>query len=263
MNLIDTHSHLYDEAFDEDRDDALARAADEGVDAMLLPAVDSESHDALFDLCRRHPARCLPMMGLHPTSVNDNPRFREELDAVERYLAQPPEGIAKFYGVGEIGIDLYWSGEYYPQQREAFEAQVEMALKYGLPIAVHTRSAWAEMGRVLEQYRGRGLRGVMHAYSGDYADYERVSKCGDFMLGIGGVVTYKKSDLPELLAKIPTERIVLETDCPYLTPVPFRGKRNESAYLTYICKRVAEIYGMEPEQIADQTTRNARQMFGF
>ena len=144
MKLIDTHSHLYDEAFDADRDEALARAAAEGVGLLLLPAIDSESHERLFGLCRSHPQQCIPMMGLHPTSVNDNPRWREELALVETYLQTPPEGIAWFCAVGEIGLDLYWSRDFHEEQTEAFRRQIELALQYGLPIAVHTRDAWPE-----------------------------------------------------------------------------------------------------------------------
>lgn len=263
MELIDTHSHLYDAAFDADRERTLERAVAAGVRGILLPAIDSESHTALFDLARAHQDVCRPMMGLHPTSVNDNPRWREELELVERYLQSPPGGIAKFYGVGEVGLDLYWSKEWAAQQSEAFEMQIELALKYGLPLAVHTRAAWPEMLAMLGRFRGRGLRGVMHAYSGEYGEYAKIRDYGDFLFGIGGVVTYKNSGLAEVLRRIPVGDIVLETDCPYLTPVPLRGKRNESSYITYICNVVAEVYGMLPEEVAGVTTRNAERMFAI
>ncbi len=261
--LTDTHSHLYDAAFDGDREAVMQRAAEAGVGRIMLPAIDSESHGALFDLAAAYPGVCLAMMGLHPTSVNDNPRWREELDLVERYLESPPAEVGKFHGVGEIGIDLYWSKEWLAEQEEAFERQIELALKHGLPIAVHTRAAWPEMLAVLGRFRTRGLRGVMHAYSGEWEEYVKIKDCGDFLLGIGGVVTYKNSGLADLLRHVPLGDIVLETDCPYLSPVPMRGKRNESGYLTYICGRAAEIYGITPEEIAEATTRNAERMFGM
>ena len=218
MKLTDTHSHLYDEAFDRDREEALARAAAEGVGQLLLPAIDSESHERLFGLCRRHPQRCIPMMGLHPTSVNDNPRWRDELALVESYLRTPPEGIAGFCAVGEIGLDLYWSRDFREEQAEAFRRQIDLSLQYGLPIAVHTRDAWPETVAIMREYRGRGVRGVFHAYS--------------------------------------------ETDCPYLTPAPHRGERNESAWVRYVCEKVAQIKGLTPEEVAEATTANAERMFG-
>ena len=174
MKLTDTHSHLYDEAFDRDREEALARAAAEGVGQLLLPAIDSESHERLFGLCRRHPQRCIPMMGLHPTSVNDNPRWREELALVERYLETPPAGI-RFCAVGEIGLDLYWSRDFRAEQLEAFRRQIDLSLEYGLPIAVHTRDAWPETVELMREYKGRGVRGVFHAFS-DTADTYRELK---------------------------------------------------------------------------------------
>ena len=262
MNLIDTHSHLYDRAFDGDRAEAVGRALGAGVRKILLPAIDSESHEALFGLARTYPGVCFPMMGLHPTSVNDNPRWRQELEAVGKYLQAPPEGIGRFCAVGEVGIDLYWSKEWAREQMEAFERQIELSLEHGLPLVIHTRAAWKEMAEMLGRFRGKGLRGVMHAYSGEYGEYRQIKEYGDFLFGIGGVVTYKNSGLAEVLGRMSVEDIVLETDCPYLTPVPFRGKRNESSYITYIRDKVAEIYRMPAEEVAEVTTRNAGRMFG-
>lgn len=263
MNLTDTHSHLYDSAFDEDREQALQRAMETGVGRILLPAIDSQSHEALFEICRTHPDVCYPMMGLHPTSVNDNPDYLRELELVETYLAAPPQGIGRFYAVGEVGLDFYWSKDFVARQMEVFERQVELSVQHGLPLVIHTRSAWAEMAGVLMLHKDKGLRGVMHAFSGDYGDYVRIRECGDFMLGIGGVVTYKNSGIAQLLEKIPIDDIVLETDCPYLAPVPFRGKRNESSYLKFICNHVAAIYGLADEEVARRTTENARRIFGI
>ena len=174
MRLTDTHSHLYAPEFDADREEALARAADAGVERALLPAIDSESHERLFGLCRSHPERCAPMMGLHPTSVNDNPRWREELALVERYLETPPAGI-RFCAVGEIGLDLYWSRDFRAEQLEAFRRQIDLSLEYGLPIAVHTRDAWPETVELMREYKGRGVRGVFHAFS-DTADTYQIGR---------------------------------------------------------------------------------------
>ena len=212
MKLTDTHSHLYDEAFDRDREEALTRAAAEGVGRLLLPAIDSESHERLFGLCRRHPQRCVPMMGLHPTSVNDNPRWREELELVENYLRTPPEGIAGFCAVGEIGLDLYWSRDFRKEQTGAFRRQIDLALQYGLPIAVHTRDAWPETVDIMREYRGRGVRGVFHAYSDGIETYRELKEYGNFVFGIGGVVTFKKSKLAETVREMELRDLVLETD---------------------------------------------------
>ncbi len=267
MRLIDTHSHLYDEAFDADRDDAMQRALDAGVTELLLPAIDSESHAAQFDLCRRYAAHCRPMMGLHPTSINDNPHWREELALVEHYFENLPEGIMPFCAVGEIGLDFYWSRNFTAEQEEAFRQQCRLAARRNLPVAIHTRAAWDTMCSVIEEecaeakLRGERLRGIFHAYSEDAATYRRLRATGDWLFGIGGVVTYKKSIVAEAVREMAAEDIVLETDCPYLTPVPHRGKRNESAYLTHICAKVAELQGCTAEEVAMQTSMNAERVF--
>lgn len=266
MKLIDTHSHLYAEEFDDDRAEALARAREGGVVRLLLPAIDKESNERLFALAREAKDICRPMMGLHPTSVNENPHWREELAQVEQYLLSPPEGV-EFCAVGEIGLDYYWSQEYVAEQREAFVEQCGLAARLDLPVAIHTRAAWDDMCYLLEQEcrraeeRGERLRGVLHAYSEDAATYRRLKECGDWLFGVGGVVTYKKSLLAEAVKEMALEDIVLETDCPYLTPVPHRGKRNESSYVKYVCEKVAELKGVEPAEVARVTTENARRMF--
>ena len=263
MRLVDTHSHLYEPEFDADREEALARAVVVGVERLLCPAIESASHGRLFDLCRRHTDRCIPMMGLHPTSVNDNPRWREELDEAERLLQNPPEGIGRFCAVGEIGLDFYWSADFRAEQTEAFRRQCRLALDLGLPIAVHTRSAWPEMTTIVEEFRGTGLRGVFHAFGEDAATYRRLKACGDFLFGIGGVVTFKNSKLAETVREMALDDLLLETDCPYLTPAPHRGERNESAYVVHVCNKVAELLGIAPEQVAAATTANAERMFGI
>jgi len=263
MQLVDTHSHLYEPEFDADREEALARAVAAGVGRLLCPAIDAGSHGRLFDFCRRHADRCLPMMGLHPTSVNDNPRWREELDEVERYLRNPPEGVGRFCAVGEIGLDFYWSADFRNEQIEAFRRQCRLALDFGLPIAVHTRSAWPEMTAIVEEFRGTGLRGVFHAFGEDAETYRRLRACGDFLFGIGGIVTFKKSPLAATVRDMELADLLLETDCPYLTPAPHRGERNESAYLVHVCAKVAELKGLAPETVAAATTASAERMFAL
>ncbi|MBR5808004.1 MAG: TatD family hydrolase [Alistipes sp.] len=261
--LIDTHSHIYDEAFDNDRKEVVERALAEGVERIILPAIDGESNERLFDMCREYGDYVMPLMGLHPTSVNDNPRWREELAEVERLLENPPQGVARFYGVGEIGLDLYWSRDWQAEQTEAFRAQLDMALKHNLPIVVHTRDAWEEMAAIIEEYRDKGLRGIFHAFSSDIAQYERLREYGDFLFGIGGVVTFKKSALAEVVKAMRLEDLVVETDAPYLTPAPHRGTRNESSYVRFVAAKIAELQGVDYDVVAEQTTANARRIFGL
>ena len=268
LRLIDTHSHIYEPEFDDDRNEVIERAIAAGVDRMLLPAIDTQSHSRMIELAKAHPANCFAMMGLHPTSVNENPTWRDELAEVEEYLRQPPEGV-RFYAVGEIGLDYYWSQEYIEDQREAFVRQLRLAAELDLPVAIHTRSAWEDMCEIIEREaaaareRGQRLYGVFHAFSEDAATYRRLKACGDFLFGIGGVVTFKKSALAETVREMAPEDLLLETDCPYLTPVPHRGKRNESSYIPYICARVAELTNCSVEDLAAITTRNAERIFGL
>ena len=261
--LIDTHSHIYDEAFDCDRKEVVERAISEGVERIILPAIDKESNERLFDLCRAYPEYAVPLMGLHPTSVNDNPQWREELAEVENLLANPPQGIERFYGVGEIGLDLYWSRDWQAEQTEAFKTQLDMAVAHNLPVVIHTRDAWEEMAEIVEEYQGSGLRGIFHAFSSDVAMYERLRKCGDFLFGIGGVVTFKKSALAEVVKEMRLEDLVIETDSPYLTPTPHRGTRNESAYVRFVAEKIAELKGVDYEHVAEQTTANAKRIFSL
>ncbi|MDR2891064.1 MAG: TatD family hydrolase [Alistipes sp.] len=258
--MIDTHSHIFVEAFDDDRDEVLRRAAEAGVELLLCPAIDSASHEALIRTAAEHPGVCLPMMGVHPTAINDNPDWERELEIVEKHLADPPAG--GFYAIGEVGLDLHWSRDFLAEQTEAFERQIELALQYDLPLAIHVRDAWPEMHAVLEKHAGRGLRGVMHAFSGNFEDYLRVRSAGDFVLGMGGSATYKKNRWRGLLPRIDMAHVVLETDCPWLTPEPFRGERNEPSYLTYIRDSAAEILRIPPAELDRLTTENARRIFG-
>lgn len=268
LQYIDTHSHIYEPEFDDDRTEVVERAIAAGVDRMLLPAIDTHSHRRMIDLALAYPENCFPMMGLHPTSVNENPTWREELAEVESFLRQPPKGV-RFYAVGEIGLDYYWSQDYIEDQREAFVNQLRLAAELDLPVAIHTRAAWEDMCEIIEREsaaareRGERLHGVFHAFSEDVATYRRLKACGDFLFGIGGVVTFKKSALAEVVKEMSPEDLLLETDCPYLTPAPHRGKRNESSYIPYICARIAELTNSTEEQIAQITTRNAERIFGL
>ena len=261
---IDTHAHVYEPEFDADREDVMKRAAEAGVERLLLPAIDRESYDRMLEMCDRWPDRCFPMMGLHPTSVNDNPRWQDDLTLVAEYLERHNENRQndkRFCAVGEIGLDYYWSREFCPQQREAFERQIDMSLRHGLPIAVHVRDAKEDTIAILRNFERCGVRGVLHAYSGSAGDLDRVRRCGDFLFGVGGVVTFRKSTLGEAVREMELSEIVLETDCPYLTPAPHRGKRNEPAYIPYICSRIAELKGVAAEDVAAAATANAERMF--
>ena len=260
IEIIDTHSHIYCSAFDEDRSEVIDRAKRDGISHILLPAVDSESHDAMLALADSCDI-CTPMMGVHPTTMNNNPSWREELLLVERYLKEAPAG--RFCAVGEIGLDLYWSKEFRDQQVEAFTYQIDLALLYDLPVVIHARDAWEQTIEIIERYKGRGLRGVFHAFSGDLDIYNRLKQCGDFVFGIGGVVTFKKIALADVVRQMDLCDIVLETDSPYLTPAPYRGKRNESQYTIYICDKIAELKGMASREVAAQTTVNAKRIFNL
>ena len=258
--MIDSHSHIYVEEFDADRDEALQRAWDAGIEYMLMPDIDSESRDRMFSLAAKASSRCLPMIGFHPTSVNDNPHWRDEVDMVENALRNPS---MRLYGVGEIGLDLYWSADFYGEQREALHAQLELAVAYNLPVAIHTRSAYRQMEDAIATYRGRSLRGVFHAYADSIDTYQHLAKMGDFVFGIGGVVTFKNSGLDKIVEQMPLERLILETDCPYLTPVPHRGKRNEPAYVELVCRKVAELHHTTPQEVERITDHTAKLIFGI
>lgn len=273
MKFIDTHTHIYGPEFDEDRNETLQRAAEAGVEAFIFPAIDRQTNEAQFALTRQH-KNCYSLIGLHPTSVNDNPQWREELQEVEQLLkacnganCDEPVGsvmrpVERFYGVGEVGLDFYWSSDFMAEQEEAFRRQVELAVEYDLPLVIHTRSAWDRMLSVLEEYKG-SARGILHAFGEGVEVWRRIERLGGFLVGIGGVVTYKKSPLAESVPHIPLSAMVLETDSPYLSPVPLRGKRNEPKNLVYICEQIARLKGCTPDEVAAATTHNARQLFGL
>ncbi len=259
MHLIDTHTHLYATEFDDDRPEVVARALAAGVGRLLLPDVDAASRPALMAMAEQYEC-CTPMVGVHPTSINDNPAWREEVEEVRRLLL---ENSGRYCAVGEIGLDLYWSRDCEQQQREAFVAQVEMALEHDLPVAIHCRDAWEPLIEELERFAQRGVRGVIHAFTGELSHYERLKACGDFVFGIGGVVTFKKSALAAVVASMELSDIVLETDAPYLTPTPHRGKRNESAYIPLIAQVVANLHAVTIEEVARVSTSSAKRIFSL
>jgi TatD DNase family protein len=253
MQLIDSHTHLYVSSFNNDRDAMINRALEAGVTRFYLPAIDSETTSAMLELEEKYPGVCIAMMGLHPCSVNEN--YKAELDLVENWLGKRP-----FAAIGEIGLDFYWDKTFTEQQFEVFRIQIEWALQFNLPINIHTRNAMQDTINVVKEYKGRGLKGIFHCFTGSYESAKQIIDTG-FLLGIGGVVTYKNAGLAEALVKIPVEHLVLETDAPYLTPVPFRGKRNESSYLKYVVEKLAVVYALSTERIGEITSVNALSVY--
>lgn len=261
MTCIDTHSHLYGEEFDIDREEVMARARAAGVEKIFLPNINAASVGPMLDLCRRHPGVCHPMIGLHPEDVTDD--WPQVLDGFEQML-QPSDH--PFIAIGEVGLDYYWDRSRYEEQQEVFARQVGWALKYGLPLMIHTRNAHHEMMTIMRSYAAEShvtdLRGVFHCFGGTADEAAELLSLNNFMLGIGGIVTFKKSPLPETLRReVPLERIVIETDSPYLAPVPHRGQRNESAYVIAVAARLAEIYQVGIEEVCEITTSNALRTF--
>ena len=255
MLLIDTHCHLYSEEFLPDIDAVIERGTHEGVQKFYLPGIDSTSINAMLNLEECFPNKCFAMMGLHPCYVKEN--YKQELDIVQQWLAK-----RKFAAVGEIGLDFYWDKTFATEQYEAFRIQMEWAIAYNNPIVIHTRNAMQETINLVKEYVPKGIRGIFHCFSGSYESAQEIINAG-FYLGIGGVLTYKNAGLAEVLQKIDLKHLVLETDAPYLTPVPFRGKRNESSYLKYVVTKLAEAKGVSVEEVAAITTANAEKIFGI
>ncbi len=256
MDFIDTHSHIYSEEFDPDRSKAVQRAFEAGVTKIILPDIDASSRPAMLSLADSMPNHFFPCSGLHPTSVGIN--YKNDLNDVEKLLSSE----RRFYAVGEIGIDLYWEQTFENQQFDAFKTQIEWALQLHLPIIVHVRNALEKTLAAIEHFAGSGLTGVFHCFSGSVEQAQLAVDMG-FLLGIGGVVTFKKSTLPEVVEKIDIRHLLLETDCPYLAPVPHRGQRNESSYIPIIAQKIADIKQLSVNDVANQTTANARQLFGI
>jgi TatD DNase family protein len=254
MEFIDTHAHLYTEEFDADRLEVLERAREVGVTRMILPAIDSKSHQAMIEMAKAHPTELYPLIGLHPTSVKDD--YIQELAVVENYLSER----SFFHGIGEIGIDLYWDKTHYKQQVDAFKKQVNWAKELKLPIVIHTRDSFNEVYQILEPMVNDDLTGIFHCFGGTVEEAEKITAMG-FKLGIGGVLTFKNSKLDEVIHQIDINHIVLETDSPYLAPVPFRGKRNESSYLIRVAEKLAGVYNLSVKEVAQITTKNALRVF--
>ncbi len=250
--MIDSHCHLYLQEFDKDIDQIFERALAARVFSFYLPAINSDTHASMLELEKKY-AQCHSMMGLHPCYVKEN--FKDELKIADDYLAE-----RAFCAIGEIGLDFYWDSTCKIQQYEAFHYQINKALQYQLPIVIHSRNATKECIEVVQQYKSKGLKGIFHCFGGTIEEAIDIISC-NFLLGIGGVVTYKNSGLPEVLAHIDVKHLLLETDAPYLTPVPFRGKRNESSYISFIAKKIAEIKQITIEELEQKTDANAIVLF--
>lgn len=255
MRFIDTHTHNYDIAYNEDMDQVIQRAIDAGVTKLVQPDIDSNEREDLFNLVERHRGTLFPMLGLYPGSVDKN--WKEE---IEKMLKYKDKGIV---AIGEIGLDFHYSTEYIEEQKEAFKYQLKLAKELDLPVNIHLRDATDAFFEVLEETKDLDLRGNVHAFAGSSETFERLQQYGDWYVGIGGVVTFKKAKIAKALEKIPLEKIVLETDCPYLTPTPYRGKRNESAYIPLIAQKIADIKEVSIEEVAKITTENAERLFNI
>ena len=257
MRLIDTHSHLFLEEFSEDLPQVIERARSAGVTHIFMPNIDSTTIDSMLSVCNTYNDYCFPMIGLHPTSVNAD--YEKELEIVAREL----RSFNKYIAIGEVGMDLYWDKTFLKEQQIVLDKQINWALEYDLPVVIHCRDAFGYIYNVLEPYKNTSLKGVFHSFTGTDDEAARILEFSGFLIGINGVVTFKKSRLPEVLTKIPLEKIVLETNSPYLTPVPNRGKRNESAYVKDTLMKVSDIYRMSPEAVGRVTSENALKVFGM
>ena len=253
--ITDTHTHLYSEQFDQDRDAMIQRAKDAGVQRFFIPAIDSSYTERMFSLKENYPSDVFLMMGLHPTSVKEN--FKSELQHVKDWIDKK-----SFVAIGEIGIDLYWDKTFLAEQQEAFQLQIQWAKQKNLPIVIHCREAFDEIFEILELEKAPNLRGIFHCFTGTLEQAKKAISY-NMKLGIGGVATFKNGKIDTFLSQIPLQNIVLETDAPYLAPVPFRGKRNESSYITYIVEKLATIYEVSYNDIAKITTKNSKEVFGI
>ena len=255
MRLLDTHSHIYLEDFDNDRQEMLQRAEKEGIIKVVMPAIDSTTHTKMLATESQFENICLSMMGLHPCSVKEN--YISELNVAKEYLSKK-----KFYGIGETGLDYYWDLTYKKEQATAFQQQIEWALHYNLPVVIHSRNSLDDCIGMISKNQNRKLKGVFHCFSGSVEQAKQIIDLG-FYLGIGGVLTYKNSGLDKVMMNLDLNNVILETDAPYLTPIPFRGKRNEPAYLKYIVQKLSEIKQMPIDEVAETSTRNAQELFSI
>lgn len=256
MNFIDTHAHLDGEEYNDDRDEVVARAREAGVSAILVPAIHLPSITTVLGVCRRYPGYAYPMIGLHPEEVKAD--WREVLAEMKKLYTD------EFIAVGEVGLDYYWSREFEKEQFEAFEEQIQWAIEWNKPLDIHCRKAQNEMVKLLRKYEKDLPGGVFHCFTGNEIEAAELLQFDKFALGVGGVLTFKKSHLPEVLpSAVPLDRIVIETDAPYMAPVPMRGKRNESAYVRHVLERMAECYGVSVEDMAEATNNNVKRIFGI
>ena len=256
--LIDTHAHIDGEEFDADRPETIARAQEAGVEAIFMPAIDLQSSQRIIQLCAQYPGYLFPMVGLHPEEVKAN--YRDELEKIKE-LIQPHR--SSLIAIGEVGLDYYWSREFEREQLDAFEQQVQWSVETRLPLMIHCRKAQNEMVHLLKKYARELPGGVFHCFTGNEHEAEELLQFPQFVLGVGGVLTFKKSHLPEVLPSVvPLDRLVLETDSPYMAPVPKRGQRNEPAYVTLVMERMAQAYGISPQELEQHTNRNVRRVFG-
>jgi len=255
MQFIDTHTHFYLPEFDPDRDLAVKRAVSSGVVKMLMPNIDFQSVDLMLSAENRYPGICFPMIGLHPTSVKED--HLSQLDKLENLVTRH-----KFIAIGEIGIDLFWDKTFLKEQLIAFRRQIAFAIDKGFPVVIHSRESFPEVFSVLDEFKGKGLKGVFHAFSGNIKDARKAIGMG-FKLGIGGIVTFKNSGLDKIVKETGPENLVLETDSPYLAPVPHRGKRNESSYICIVNRKLADIFGMSEEEVASITFANSTGLFNL
>lgn len=254
MQFVDTHTHLFSPSFEEDRTEIVQRAIKAGVEKMLLPNIDIESIEPMYDLCARFPNNCFPMMGLHPGSVDE--KWEENLEQIRKNLFE-----RKNCAVGEIGMDLYWDKTFVNEQAEAFRRQVNWAKELNLPIVIHAREAFDEIFEIVDELNDERLTGVFHCFTGTLEQAKKIQNYGGFKLGIGGVLTYKKAGLDEVLKDIELSEMILETDSPYLPPTPHRGKRNESAYLLHVAEKLADVKKTSLAEVAQITTKNAHELF--
>ncbi len=251
--IIDTHSHIYGPEYDDDRDDVIARARQTGVGKVILANVNADTIAPMHRCQDMYPDFTATAIGLHPTDVDGN--YKQQLSVIEQSI-DPARHIA----IGEVGLDLYWDKTYYREQCEALTTQIEWALEYNLPLIMHVRKAYAETFELLKQFRGRDITGVMHCFSGGIEEAKKAMELG-FHIGIGGVITYKNSQLADIVEQIGLDRLLLETDAPYLSPVPYRGKRNEPSYLTHVIDKIASVLQLNAQTIENKTTENAKQLF--
>lgn len=253
--MIDTHTHIYDEAFDEDRNEVIENALSKGITTVILPNVDTSTIDSIMDMTATYPDFCKPAFGLHPTEVKED--YKAQLQQIECIIRQ-----ARPVAIGEIGLDFYWDSTYKEQQIKAFEKQLDLAVELKLPVIIHVRKAYTEAIAIVSNYIEKGLKGVFHCFGGGVQEAKKIVEFG-FYLGIGGVVTFKNSKLDEIISTIGLEHILLETDAPYLAPVPFRGKRNEPAYVSLVCEKLATVFSVPYDKIDEITTNNAVKLFNL